>query len=589
MDQEPRPRSAADLLAFADVRDIDEFIDGLRKFESGEWTPDQFKVHRLGRGAYGQRQADVNMIRVKVPLGVLSAEQLERLADVSETYSRGFGHVTTRQNFQFHFCKLGQLGDAMRDLAEVGLTTKEACGNTIRNVTGCAMAGVCRGELFDVTPYGHAVARHFLRRPENQALPRKFKIAFSGCPHDCAMGAINDVACLAKVKDGVRGFTVKVAGGLSTTPEDAHLLYDFLASDELIPVIEAVVAVFNKHGNRQNKMRARLKYVVRKLGWDGFRAEFERELAFIQENVCGRRPIDATDGDSLSRPPARRALPVAAAAMGGGSGYAAWARTNVTPQKQKGWNAVTVRLLRGDMTAAQFRGVAKLARQFGDGMARTTIDQNILLRFVPDDAVEALYDELRKLDLAEADAGTIVDVTSCPGAESCNLAVTASRELASALSAKLAAPNGSAGAVEAAKDLHIKISGCPNSCGQHHVAGIGFHGSMRRVGGRVVPEYTLHLGGGIDEKGAVFGRQFAKVPARRTPEALLKLLELYVADRQPGEGAVAFFRRVPEEAVKNALAELSKIDEATAMPEDFLDIGDAKEFEVSTGPGECAT
>ncbi len=589
MDQEPRPRTAADLLGFADVRDVDDFLDGLAKFESGEWSPDQFKVYRLGRGAYGQRQADVNMIRVKVPLGVLTAEQLERLADVSETYSRGLGHVTTRQNFQFHFCKLRELGGAMRDLAEVGLTTKEACGNTVRNVTGCAMAGVCRGELFDVTPYGHAVARHFLRRAENQALPRKFKIAFSGCPHDCAMGAINDVACTARVKDGVRGFQVKVAGGLSTTPEDAHLLYDFLPSDELIPVIEALLAVFNKHGNRQNKMRARMKYVVRKLGWDGYRAEFDKELTNIQENVCGKRPIDATGGESLSRPPARRALPLATAAAATPSGYSAWQRTNVVPQKQQGYNAVVVRLLRGDITAAQFRGVARLTRRFADGMARTTIDQNLLLRFVADEAVEPLYLGLRELDLAEADAGTIVDVTSCPGAESCNLAVTASRELASALSAKLSAPNGSAEAVAAAKDLHIKISGCPNSCGQHHVAGIGFHGSMRRVGGRVLPEYTLHLGGGVDGGGATFGRAFAKVPARRTPDALIKLLELYLAERQAGEDALAFFRRVPEETVKAALADLSSVEEATASPEDFLDLGDDKEFAVSTGPGECAT
>jgi len=263
------------------------------------------------------------------------------------------------------------------------------------------------------------------------------------------------------------------------------------------------------------------------------------------------------------------------------------------PQKQQGYNAVTVRLLRGDVTAAQFRGVAKLARQLGDGMARTTIDQNLLLRFVPDDALEALHQGLKDLELAEPDAGTIVDVTSCPGAESCNLAVTASRELASALSAKLSAAvseaAGSADAVAAAKDLHLKISGCPNSCGQHHVAGIGFHGSMRRVGGRVVPEYTLHLGGGIDGNGAVFGRAFAKVPARRTPGALLKLLELYLAERQPGEDALTFFRRVPEETVKGALADLSKIDEATATAEDYLDLGDDKEFEVATGPGECAT
>jgi sulfite reductase beta subunit-like hemoprotein len=580
------PRTAADLLAFADVRDIEEFIEGLKRFESGEWTPDQFKVFRLGRGTYGQRQADVNMMRVKIPQGILSGEQLEALADVAEHHSRGFGHVTTRQNVQLHFVKLATVSDAMHRLAAVGLTTKEACGNTVRNITGCAMAGACPGEPFDVTPYAQAVTRHFLRRAENQALPRKFKMAFSGCDHDCAAGAINDVGCIARVVDGVRGFRVKVAGGLSTTPENAHQLYDFLPADQLIPVIEAVLAVFDKLGNRQNRMRARMKYVVRKLGWDGYRAAFEKELEAVRARRGGSaaQPIAPEGGEALSRPPVH--LRVTDAMEGvPPDGFARWKQTNVRAQKQAGYAAVTVRLVRGDITAAQLRAVAEMARRFGDGMVRLTIDQNLLMRFVPENRVVDLHAALRRAGLAAADAATIVDVTACPGAESCNLAVTSSRELASALTEKLSAAGAQDGA---ARDLDIKISGCPNSCGQHHIAGIGFHGGIRRVGGRVIPEYTLHLGGGVSGEGAVFGRQVVKLPARRAPEALLVLLRLYEAQRLPGESARAFFRRVDESQVKAAVAELTKIDEQSATPDDYLDIGDTKEFEVNTGEGECA-
>ena len=260
-------------LRFSSPADIDDFVDHLRRFESGELSPDQFKVYRLTRGTYGQRQQEVNMLRVKIPQGVLAAPQGERLADIADEYSRGFGHVTTRQNVQFHFVPLKRVPEAMERLNEVGLTMREACGGTVRNVTACALAGVCNGAAFDVTPYGQAVTRHFLRNPICQALPRKFKIALSGCGDDCAQGAINDVAVLARVRNSERGFEVRVGGGLSTSPEDAHPLEDFVPADRLLPVLEAVVRVFDRTGNRQNKSRARLKYVIRKIGIDGFRKE----------------------------------------------------------------------------------------------------------------------------------------------------------------------------------------------------------------------------------------------------------------------------------------------------------------------------
>lgn len=584
MEPNQRPRAASDLLSFASPEDIEEFVLGLRRFESGEWTADQFRAFRLNRGTYGQRQPDVAMLRVKIPQGVLTREQLVALADVAETYSRGFCHVTTRQNVQFHFCKLDRIEAAMRRLAQAGLTTKEACGHTIRNVTACPMVGVCPEEPFDCTPFANAVSRHFLRRAENQGLPRKFKIAFSGCPHDCAAGAINDVGLIAKVRDGALGFQVKVAGGLSTTPEDAHLLAEFVPGDELIPVIEAIVAVFDAHGNRENKARARLKYVVRKHGWEWFKAAYEQELAKRRRSV----PVDPDACATLSRAPSLPPAPGAQVDSDAPIWRGRWSATNVRRQKQQGFRAVTVRLLRGDITGAQLRGLAQASAQHADGLVRTTIDQNLLLRFVSDHRVASLYADLAALGLAEPGAHTIVDATACPGAESCNLAVTASRELASALTTRLGAPDAAALATAAA-DLSIKISGCPNSCGQHHLAGLGFHGSMRRVGGKVVPEYTLHLGGGVDGQGATFGRQLAKIPARRVPEALSRLLSLYLQERRRDEPALAFFRRIKEADVQAALADLVHIDETSARPEDFLDLGDAEEFVVATGPGECAS
>ena len=572
-----------DLRNFADARDIDEFVEGLRRFERGELSAEEFRKFRLARGTYGQRQSDVHMIRVKIPQGILQSVQLERIADVCERFSRGFGHVTTRQNIQIHFIQMADVPEVQRLLAEVGLTTREACGNTVRNITGCPLAGTCRDEPFDVTPYGEAVTRAYLRHPAFGDLPRKFKIGFSGCAHDCAQGAINDVGCIARIEGGVQGFRVIVAGGLSTSPENAHVLFPFLPADQLLGVIEATLLVFDRLGNRKNKARARLKYVVRKLGWDGFCAAFDR--AWAEVVAAGRKvqPIAA-------RPQPRRvAAPAGPSAGAPPRGLLQFRASNVLAQKQPGYASVIVRLVRGDATAAEWRALAAIARQHGDGSVRLSNDQNAILRFVPEASVRALYEDLVAAGLAKDGARTIADVTSCPGADTCNLAVTQSRELATALTSALEAPGGHAEAVRAASTLDIKISGCPNSCGQHHVAAIGFHGTMRRVGDRTVPEYQLHLGGGIGEGGAEFGRQIVKLPARRTADALCRLLELYLAERTEGEPALAFFRRVDEAAVKAAVRDLTAIDEHSARPDDFIDLGEQEGFKVAIGEGECAT
>ncbi len=573
-------------LRFSSPADIDDFVDHLRRFESGEMSPDQFKVYRLTRGTYGQRQPNVNMLRVKIPQGVLSAPQVERLADIADEYSRGFGHVTTRQNVQLHFVQLARVAEAMTKLDEVGLTMREACGGTVRNVTACALAGVCNGSAFDVTPYGQAVTRHFLRNPICQALPRKFKIALSGCGDDCAQGAINDVAILARVRNFERGFEIRVGGGLSTSPEDAHPLESFVPADRLLPVIEAVVRVFDRTGNRQNKARARLKYVIRKLGIDGFRKEYDVELAKIDAEGRGTIPIDVRDE---VRPDAVLRLRAPVRQTASEDGFERFYASNCIKQRQAGYYAVIARLERGDITSAQLRGVARLARQFSDGTVRLSNEQNLVFRFVPEASLTALHAELVTLGLGRFGARTIHDVTSCPGADTCNLAVTRSRELTTAVEAALGAATGTtAEAVKAAESLDIKISGCPNSCGQHHVAALGFHGTMRRVGGQAVPEYQLHLGGGIGREGATFGRQIVKLPARRVPDAVLRLLELYRQERSDGEAPLAYFRRVEAEVVKRAVADLAEFDAATAKPEDWLDHGDEAPFKVAIGQGECA-
>jgi sulfite reductase beta subunit-like hemoprotein len=576
-----------DLLNFANVAEIDELAEAIRKFETGEWSPDQFKKFRLTRGTYGQRQDGVNMARIKIPQGILNVEQLELLGHIAERYSRGFGHVTTRQNIQFHFCKLDEIPELQRELARVGLTSREACGNTVRNVTACPFSGVAQGEVFDVTPYAQAVTRHFIRNGICQDLPRKFKIAFS-CGHaeDCAQGAINDIGLTAKIVGGVRGFQMKVGGGLSTSPEDAHLLFEFIPADEIIPACEAVVRVFDRTGNRQNKARARLKYVIRKFGWEETRRMILEELEKLQATELGKVPIDPRPAERLSR--AR--LPLLQLAAGGDDPeFRAWKDTNALAQKQPGYFAVTVRLVRGDATAEQFRALAKITARHGDGSLRTTNQQNMLARNVPESSLIALWRELVAAGLAKGNANTIADVTSCPGADSCNLAVTTSRDLASSISAALEGASGTrAEAMQAARTLDIKISGCPNSCGQHHVAALGFHGAVRRVGVRAMPEYQLHLGGGIDRQGATFGRQIVKIPAHRVAEAVLRLCELYVARREQGETALAFLRRVDEAAVKAHLADLTNVDESNVKPEEFSDLGMQDQFAVKIGAGECA-
>ncbi len=574
---------------FSDPNDVDEFVAVLEQYERGEISPEKFRAFRLTRGVYGQRQEGVQMIRVKIPLGVLAPEQLDALADVAERYTpEAKGHITTRQNFQFHFVKMSSVEAALRRLDEVGLTTREACGNTVRNVTADPLSGVCATGLFDVRPYGEAVIRHLLRADYDQALPRKFKIALSCCPHDCAMASINDLGLVAAERDGNRGFRVMCAGGLSTTPQQALVLHDFVPVEEILDVAEALVRLFDRSGNRENKARARLKYVLRKLGEVAFRREYAIERDKIR--ASGGTPLtDLPAIDDPPPPPRGDDLGATVEPISRGPGYVAWRASNVVPQVQAGYFAVYVQLPLGDLTALQMRALARIAPRFGDGSLRTSLDQNLLMRFVPTRQLPGLFSALTAEGLARPGAATVEDVTTCPGADSCALAVTASRQLGKLLGDHLSALEGEARvALGLARSATIKISGCPNSCGQHHIADLGFHGAVRRFGERSAPVYQLHLGGSVHgTTGATFGRQVIKIPAKRIPTAVERLLLLFARERNTDESPRAFYHRVAEDRVTALLEDLSMID-LDAPDAEFMDIGQEQNFKVAIGTGECA-
>lgn len=571
---------------FSDPRDIDEFVETLARFERGEISTEDFRRYRLARGVYGQRQEGAQMLRVKVPQGVLSRDALEALAVVSERWGHGHGNVTTRQNLQFHFIPMAEAEAAMRVLDGAGLTTREACGNTVRTVTTCPFAGVHSARTFDVTPHGEAITRFFLRKGWANSLPRKFKIALSCGPDDCAYGAINDIGLVGAVRDGARGFRITVAGGLSTSPENAVVFFDFLPEGDLLDACEAVVRVFDRHGNRENKHRARLKYVLRKMGRERFLTALREEYAAVKAR--GGTPLDlsVTTAAPVAPPPSTEA-PDAPSTARRPDGYLAWRASNTFTQDQPGYTCVVTRHALGRVTTEQFRGLAALCVEYGDGSVRTTIDQNLALRFIPHHRLPALYEALARLDLARPGAGTVSDVTTCPGAETCNLAVTASRQVGAAITDRLEGDASLADALALARGAVIKVSGCPNSCGQHHIADIGWHGAAKKVGDRTAPVYQLHLGGGFDEGGARFGRQVIKVPARRVPEAVARLVRAYALERAEGQSPADFYRRLPAETVTRLLGDLAALDVSTP-DEVFLDLGEAQGFRVAIGEGECA-
>jgi sulfite reductase beta subunit-like hemoprotein len=565
---------------FAEQEDVDAFVDMLERFEQGDITPDEWRAFRLLNGTYGQRQDGVYMIRVKIPQGILNVPQLEALATIAEKWAgSGVGHVTTRQNVQLHFVKEADAEAALRLLADVGLTTREACGNSVRNITGCPFAGVAAHEPFDVTPYADAVTRHLLRGPYSAALPRKFKIAFGGCcGYDDVQAQINDLGFLATTDAAGRpGFKVYMGGGLATLRKAGILVHEFLPVTEVLEVSEAIVRTFHRIGNRKDKHKARLKWAIQKLGTPAFLEEYRKDLQAVRAE--GGRPI------GIAPAPKPRALPAPAEPVEPLPDFAAFASTNVRAQKQPGFAAVIVRLPKGDVTPEQFRALGQLVATFGEGELRTTNEQNLVIRYVPEARAPGLHRGLTAIGLGQAGALTMADVLSCPGASSCKIAVTNSKAIGALLTDHLdARPD----LVAQVPGLDVKISGCPNGCGQHYSSVIGLQGGMRKIDGRPVPQYFVYVGGGFAADGPRFGRIAGKVPARRVPQALERLVAMYVEDKQPGETPLAFFSRIEPAKVTARIKDLTEMDAAAAKPEDFIDLGEDKAFALVEMEGECA-
>jgi sulfite reductase (NADPH) hemoprotein beta-component len=594
-------------LDFASEHDIDEFVETLRKFESGEMPADQWRRFRLVRGTYGQRQDGVQMLRVKAPQGVVSSSQMRAFAGVASRYSRGFCHITTRQNIQLHFVLLKNVEAAMRELANEGLTTREACGNSVRNVTGCPYAGTSDNEIFDPTPYAEALTRYFLRHPLSGVLPRKFKIAFEGCAEDHAVTSINDIGWRARIVDGRKGWKVTVAGGTSILPVSGYVLYEFLPVEEMLEVAEAVVRAFHKHGDYQHPQRNRMKFVIRQMGWDAFRAKIEEELEGFRGEGGARLPFDPSKVTSEGSPNWEPALPptlqhvaaMASTPMRGpgihpgtvrlqplSDAYVRWLRRNVARQRQAGYYHVTVRLPLGDFTAGQMRVLADLSEAYGDGTMRLTVEQNVLFKWVKKESLEPFYQRLAAADLNEPDALTLSDVVSCPGAESCRLAVTQSRGLGRVLTEYFSAHPE---LVDVVPSGNIRISGCPNGCGQHHIGALGFQGSVRKVGGKALPQYFVLVGGGVTDEGAHFGKVVAKIPARRIAEAAGRLIDLYREQRQSeSEDLGAFYRRITPSVATERLKDLVELTANDATPDDFIDLGESQAFDPVVMDGECS-
>ncbi len=573
--------------------DIEKFERLLAQYQAGELEEDRWRVFRLANGIYGQRQGGSHqMVRVKIPYGSLRPEQLEMLGTIAREYSRGWGHITTRQNVQFHFVALERIPALLRDLGSVGLTTREACGDTVRNVAGCHLAGACPFEVLDISPWAEATFRHFLRHPYGQRLPRKFKINFSGCATDCGQAMFNDVGVVAVSRprpDGTTepGFRIFVAGGLGATPHPAQALEEFTSRDVLLATIEAVLRVFDHAGNRDNKLRARMKWLVDTLGIDEVRARVlkERHLLLAAAGWPGGVPVIVTEqGDEPAGVDVTTARPGAVPVQfSGGTPYSRWERANVVRGVVRGTVSAYAHCRLGDVTADQFDGLAALQRRLG-AEVRVTNRQNVVFRGLAELQLPDLYAGLVALDLARPGAELARDVVSCPGADTCNLAVTQSRGLAAAIDTALE----TAGLAEVG-GVRINISGCSNSCGQHHTADIGFFGVERRAHGRSAPGYQLLLGGHLGDAAVEFGRKAVRLPAKACAEASVRIVGRFAAGREAAETFGVWLARAGGAVeVAAGLADLAEFPSPQSAPGFYVDFDEAVPFSAGVGAGECA-
>ena len=603
------------------VREIEIYETEIELRKQGKMDEKLFAETRLRRGAYGQRYDNgqrwdgketqtlpfpssateltkgmntvwdaPGMQRIKVPFGGMNPQQLEVMAELAEEYSDGIAHVTTRQDFQLHFVHVDDTPALMRRLAAVGITTREACGNSVRNVTACPFSGVCSTESFDVTPYAKGLAYFLLGHPDVQDFGRKFKVAFSGCKDEaCGLVNMHDMGVIATKRidpdRGVekRGFELYIGGGLGTVPHQAKLFDAFLPEEELLPTAQAISRVFARLGEKKNRNRARIKFLVAQLGIEEFKRLVLEERATLPHDPRWTEYL--SEIHTMDEKPLRPAQPLTDAVHL--EGFGRWYETNIWHQKQEGYTTATITLPLGDITADQLRAVADISRRFTNGTIRTTVDQNIVLRWISEADLPEVYSALEVIGLGQPGAGTIVDITSCPGTDTCKLGIASSRGLAGELRQRMAEKSHTMD--EAVQNLHIKVSGCFNSCGQHHIADLGFYGVSRHSGNYTVPHFQVVLGGEWTHNAGSYGLAVGAVPAKRIPEVVERLTGRYVAERQKGESFQAFTQRVGKVEIKNMMNDLTRMPTHDEDPTLYTDWGDNREFTIGDmGVGECA-
>jgi sulfite reductase (ferredoxin) len=606
------------------AREIDNFETEIALRKQGKLDEKLFAETRLRRGAYGQRydngqrsdgqkvqklnfpSADLTkgpntmwdapgMQRIKIPGGGMNAAQLETMAELAEEYSDGIAHITTRQDFQLHYVHIDDTPSVMRRLAAVGITTREACGNSVRNVTACPYAGVCQDESFDVTPYSKALMRFMLGHPDCQSFGRKFKPAFSGCSqHACGLTSLHDLGVIAKkrVNEATRreevGFEVYVGGGLGAVPYQAKLFESFMPAEELLPLAQAISRVFARLGEKKNRSRARLKFLVQDLGIEKFRALVLEERKILPHDPRWAELIaeELKTVESAKNPGGELPELVSiTTASPDAEPFAKWLQSNIRPQRQAGYVTVTVALPLGDITANQLRSLADIVRRFTKETIRTTVEQNFVIRWVSKKDLPELYRALDAVKLAAPGAGALVDIVSCPGTDTCKLGISSSRGLAGELRKRVS--EASYQADEAVRNLHIKVSGCFNSCGQHHVADMGFYGVSRKVAGYAVPHFQVVLGGEWEHNAGSYGTPILAVPSKNIPQVVKRLTDSYVAGREPGESFKSYIKRTGKAQLKVLLEDLTKLPAGDRSY--FSDWGDPRTYTLGDmGDGECA-
>lgn len=589
-DNLPKPK-----INWGRLEEADKFAETVKLFRQGWINSDDFRRFRLQHGAYGSRMTDnYSMVRIKIPAGEIYPEQIDRIAQLSESFSIGSAHVSTRQNFQLHWVFLEDVSEIMRGLAEVGLTSREACGNTVRTVMCSPLAGVCNNEIFDPTPYALAVSKFLLRNPLNQALPRKFKINFTCCEKH-GMARIADIGLIPQKleKDGKtqHGFKVFLGGGLGAQSFVGHQLEEFTPEENLLYTIISVLRIFDRMGNRENMARNRMRYLVNEMGWQKFQNLILKERAIVRstQSVVVKLEVDKT-------PEQLRQAIVSSDNPSTPNGFSRWVKNNVVKQKQSGYSAVFLTLESGDVTANQLRTIAQIAREFSaEGRARNGFTQDIVFRWVRDEDLPQLYSKLLETGLANPGALTMASVVGCSGTTSCNLALTNSHRLAKEIQRKFL--DLKLDADDDLKDSSIKISGCPNSCGQHEIATIGFFGGGGRVGKDMYPLYNMSLGGRADEQ-AMLGLSCMRVPAKRVIPVILKIIEIFKSEKKQGETLNSWIHRIIEGYGGPTIKSLNDIKEklkplvaAPAIQEDkdfYADFGSNGGYHAKTGRGECA-